>query len=422
MRSSVLWGCGALLAVFSTGSKAGEAISAEARSLHERTLVLDTHLDTPARFSSPHWDIAREHDYGDTGSQVDYPRMVAGGLDGGFWVVYTGQGARDEAGNRKARDAGLKRLFEIREMLAAHPDKFELATSAEDAQRIKDAGKRSVYISLENAYPLSADPSLLATYYSLGLRMMGITHTGNNDFGDSSNDKREWGGLSPAGRELVREANRLGILIDQSHASDEVLDQLLELSKAPIILSHSAADGVHENPRNVDDARLRKLAGKGGVIHVNSLGYYLIPFVRSPEYSAALGKLQAEYGDGDDLTPEQTKRMRARRAQINAEFGIVQASFEDYMKHVLHILKVVGPNHVGIGADWDGGGGVVGMEDISLLPKITQRLLDEGYTPQDIENIWSGNLLRILRQAQALADREYMQRIGLAPSPATPSG
>jgi membrane dipeptidase len=165
---------------------------------------------------------------------------------------------------------------QARALLAAHPDKFELALTAEDAPRIKKEGKRIVYISVENASPLASDPTLLSAYYKLGVRVLGLVHTSNNDFADSATDKPEWHGLSPKGRALVAEANRLGIVLDQSHASDEVFDQLLEVSKAPILLSHTSSSAVHANPRNIDDQRIRKLAAKGGVIQVNSLSNYLI--------------------------------------------------------------------------------------------------------------------------------------------------
>ena len=200
----------ATLLVFATCASAGNGpttISPRARAVQAQAINLDTHLDTPALFSNPGWKITDRHSYQADGSQVDYPRMVEGGLDGGFWVVFTGQGDRDAAGNLKARDAGLKRLAEIREMVAANPDKFELATTADDAARIKAAGKRSVYISMENAYPLEHDPSLLSFYFKQGLRMMSLAHIAHNDFADSAGMGKapdgEHGGLSEKGKALI---------------------------------------------------------------------------------------------------------------------------------------------------------------------------------------------------------------------------
>jgi membrane dipeptidase len=389
------------LALCALASAADDNGSPQARALQARIITLDSHLDTPAKFSVPGWSILDRHDP-KSRSQVDYPRLVAGELDGGFWAIYTPQGGRTALDNLQSRDQGLRRLVEIRELLAAHPDKFELALTAQDAPRIKKEGKRIVYISVENASPLASDPSLLTTYYKLGVRVLGLVHTSNNDFADSATDKPEWHGLSPKGRELVAEANRLGIVIDQSHASNDVFDQLLELSKTPIILSHTSSSAVHAHPRNIDDERIRKLAAKGGVIQVNSLSGYLVDGGETPEYTEALHALRDDYGK-QPASPTKDQDFEHRLDALNAQYNIRRATFDDYMTQVLHILKVAGPDHVGFGADWDGGGGVTGLEDVSQLPKITERLLKEGYTEQQITNIWGGNLLRVIGEAQALA-------------------
>ncbi|WP_037082250.1 dipeptidase [Pseudoxanthomonas sp. J35] len=378
-------------------------VSEQARALHERLLVLDTHLDTPANLPRPGWNVLDDHTAERDFSQVDLPRMRKGGLDGGFWAIYTGQGDRSPEANLAARDHGLVRLAAIREMVAANPQHFELALTADDAQRIAAAGKRVVYISMENATPLATDPGLLTAYYRLGLRMLGITHLRNNEFGDSANTPPEWNGLSPAGKALVAEANRLGIVLDASHASDLVFDDLLQLSRAPIVLSHSGADAIYEHPRNIDDERLRKLAAKGGVIQVNAYGGYLKDTSTTPERSKALEALEEKYGDQEHMDAATVARFLAERDAIDARFPPVRADFDDFLKHLLHIIEVAGPEHVGIGADWDGGGGVDGMEDITDLPRITQALLDAGYDEQQIAGIWGGNVLRVLREAERVA-------------------
>ncbi len=315
------------------------------------------------------------------------------------------RGERSPAGDRKARDHALGRLVQIREMLARHPQQFELALTPDDARRIAGAGRQVVFISMENAAPLAADPGLLAFFHAQGLRMLGITHIGNNAFGDSSNprpgENAEWNGLSPAGRALVAEANRLGILLDQSHSSDAVFDQLIELSAVPFVLSHSSADAIHEHPRNIDDARLRRLAAHGGVIQVNALGAYLIDTPPNPERQAALRELHQ--GQRARRRPGAAARAGRTAAGDRAALPAAQATFDDYMAHLLHILEVAGPDHVGIGADWDGGGGVDGLSDVSQIPRITARLLQAGYDERQIAGIWSGNVLRILGQAQAHA-------------------
>jgi membrane dipeptidase len=396
----------AILAAVSSQAAAVEPVSAEAARLHEQAIVLDTHLDTPSNLPRPGWSIMDDHRHEGEFAQVDLPRMKAGGLDGGFWVIYTAQGARDEAGRRAARDHGLSRLIAVREMLAAHPDHFELALTADDARRIARGGKRIVFLSMENASPLAADPSLLTHYHALGLRMLGITHTRNNEFGDSSTDPAgpEWGGLSDAGGALVREANRLGIVIDASHASDEVFDQLVELSDAPIVLSHTSADAVHDHARNIDDRRLRMLAAKGGVIHVNALGAYLVPTPTISAREAAKAALRERFGPYSALSAEQVQAWLAAQAEIDRQYPVPAATLDDYMRHVLHILDVVGPRHVGLGADWDGGGGVDGLDDVSALPLVTQGLMDAGYSDQDIRNVLGENLLRLLDAVQTRAE------------------
>ena len=401
------WCCVSLLLV-SLDAQARETVSPRAREVHENAIVLDTHLDTPSNLHRPGWSILDRHDQDGEFAQVDLPRMKEGGLDGGFWVVYTAQGGRDERGNREARDHGLLRLTAIREMIAAHPHDFELALTADDAVRIEKSGKRAVFISMENASSLAGDPSLLTAYYKLGLRMLGITNTSNNDFGDSSTDPAgpEWSGLSTKGRALVDEANRLGILLDASHASDQVFDQMLAFSKAPIVLSHTSADAIYEHPRNIDDTRIRALAAKGGVIHVNAYSGYLVPVPKIPQRDAEMETLEKRFGEYSKLSPAQIQQWRRDQADIDRKYPVPRANLDDYMRHLLHILKVAGPEHVGIGADWDGGGGVAGLEDVSALPRITERLLAAGYSELDVRNIWGGNLLRAMQSVQAAAEKE----------------
>ena len=380
-----------------------EPLAQRAAALHNSAIVLDTHLDTPMLFARPDWRIGDRHSFDADFSQVDYPRMVEGGLDGGFWVIYTPQGERTAAGNRAARDFGLKRLVEIREMVAANADRFEIALSADDAARIKKAGKRIVYISMENASPLASDPSLLGAYYDLGLRMLGLVHSSNDDFADSSTNPGgpEFNGLSDKGRALVAEANRLGLIIDLSHASNAVFDQVVELSKTPVVLSHTASAALNAHPRNIDDARLRKLAATGGVIQVNSVNQFLIKVPDNAERDAEVDRFFAMIEDGAALSAERRKQAMQLYREIEAKYPTPKATFEDYMKHMLHILEVAGPEHVGLGADWDGGGGVSGMIDVTSLPKITERLLREGYSEDQVRGVLGGNLLRVMRAVEA---------------------
>lgn len=397
--------CGLLLAVTHLNVLADEQVRASTLALHQRLLVLDSHLDTPLNLLRPGWDILDRHRYKDDGSQVDLPRMIDGGLDGGFWVIYTPPGPRTEAGRAYASNYGLSVLARIKDLISRAPDRFELALTAADARRIAAEGKRVVFISMENADPLGSDPQLLNTYYRQGLRMLGLVHFSTNEIADSATALPEWKGLSPKGRDLVEAANRLGILLDVSHASDAVFDQVLALSKAPVIASHTSAKAISPHPRNLDDERLRALAAKGGVVQVNSYGDYLIPLKPNPERQKALAPLYARYNNLAALSPSQVKALQAEIAAVKQRYPQPRPDLDVFMQHLLHILKVVGPEHVGIGADWDGGGGVEGLEDVSLLPRISERLLQAGYSEQDLANVWGENLLRVLQAAQDTALR-----------------
>jgi len=376
---------------------------ARAATLQKKLLTLDSHLDTPANFHREGFDIAQRHDHNAL-SQVDLPRMRDGALDGGFFAIYTDQGDRSAAAHQHDRDAGLLRLMEIREMLAAHPDTFALALTAADATRIKREGKRVVFISMENASPLVDDPSLLSFYHAAGLRLLSTVHFANNEFADSATDEKgaEWKGLSPAGKALVDEAVRLGIVIDQSHASDAVFDDLIQRMPVPFVLSHSSARAIYNHPRNLDDARLKQLARAGGVIQVNAYGGYLIDTGKNEARKQAEEAVIKQIGSGyDELSMAQGIELKKKLAELDQQLPLRKATLDDFFAHFDHILGVVGPEHVGIGLDWDGGGGLADLQDVSALPKITAWLLRKGYSEKQIADIWGGNLLRVMQQAQS---------------------
>jgi membrane dipeptidase len=388
---------------------AGPVVSGAVRALHEQLLTLDTHLDTPANFAIVGWNIAERHDPARDGSQIDLPRLAEGGLDGGFWAIYTPQGPRNPAADRAARDYAFARGIAIREVVAANAKQLELAQSADDAAQIVARHKRVVYLSIENSYPFEADLSLLETFYKIGVRLVGLAHFTNNELADSATDPKgpEWHGLSEKGRALVREANRLGIVLDASHSSDDVLDQLLTLSKTPILLSHSGVRGVFNHPRNIDDRRMRALAAAGGVIQINFLSDYLVQTPKIPEREAALTALRAT-ATAHVLTLTEREALIARKHEIERRWPVPRATFEDAVAHLLYAIRVAGIDHVGIGADFDGGGGVLGFEDARDYPKITARLLSEGFSREDIQKVWSGNVLRVLRAAEAEARVELL--------------
>lgn len=402
---SALLAAAPLFAAASAVHAGPPGVPAAALAVHRSLLTLDTHLDTPASLVIPGWSILARHDVHTDFTQVDVPRMNQGHLDGGFWAIYTPQGALDPAATRAARDFAFLRAAAIREMVAAHPGTFALADTAADAPRIAASGRKVVYLSIENAWPLGDDVTLLDTFHALGVRVSGFAHFRNNQFADSATDKEQWGGLSPAGKALLAEMNRIGVVPDLSHSSDKAFDQALALSKTPIILTHSGCRAVFDHPRNIDDARLRALAAKGGVIQINSI--YVKAHAPDPAREAAEAALFAKYPETRRLTPAQRAQYLADRRAFEAKFPEKgRATFEDVMANLLHAIKVAGIDHVGIGSDWDGGGGAAGFEDITALPKITAALLKAGYSRVDVAKVWSGNVLRVLAAAEAEAKAE----------------
>jgi membrane dipeptidase len=391
-----------------SGAFAGSKVPAW-RALHDRLICLDTHLDAPMHFARPGWDIMERHSYETDLSQVDYPRMVEGGLKGGFFSIYTPQGPLTPEGYRAARDAALIRAVQIREMVARNSAHFELAFTAADAARIAAKGKRIVYQSIENSWPLGMDVTLLQTFHKLGVRLAGPVHFTNNQLADSATDPKgkTWKGLSPLGRTFVGEANKLGIVLDASHSSDDVFDQMLALSHTPIMCSHSGCRAVHDHPRNLDDNRIRKLAASGGTIQINSLSAYLVTTPTIPALEQAQGAIFSRLRAIAAMTPTEAREAISDAARqlvaLRKKYPQPRATFDDFMKHVRHALDLVGPEHVGIGCDWDGGGGVVGMEDCASIPKITEALVKDGHKESDLRAIWGGNALRVLENAEGLA-------------------
>lgn len=361
--------------------------------LHGRLLTLDTHLDTPLHFTRAGWSFADRHTAADDLAQLDLPRMADGNLDGGFFVIYTGQGPLTAQGYAAARAFALRRSDEIDTTLARFPDRILPARSAADAARITAAGKLVAFKSIENSYPLGEDLNLLAEFHRRGVRMVGPVHSANNQFADSATDKPRWNGLSPLGERWVAEMNRLGMLIDASHASDAAFDRMLALSRTPMILSHSGSRTIFDHPRNLDDQRIRKLAASGGAICMTSI--YLSPMRLGPERAALFAKLE-EIGT---LSPAEQADLTARWRALDRTERLWAADFEAYMAALLHVIRVAGVDHVCFGADWDGGGGIAGLDDITALPKVTARLKAAGYSDVDLAKMWSGNVLRLLDRA-----------------------
>ena len=367
--------------------------------LHEDFLVLDAHLDTPLVLSRPGFDISSRNDPMHDYAQIDLPRMREGGLDGGFWVIYTPQGDLTPQGYEDALAHAWHRNGVIDKMLTDHGDDFMPATTADDAVAIVAQGKHVVYKSIENAYPLGMDITRLDGFYDAGVRMIGLVHMTNNQFADSSTDPNgpKWNGLSPLGQELIHRANALGMIVDMSHAHDVALAQAIDLSTTPVILSHSGAGHLYEHPRNVGDALLLDLAASGGVMHINSLSAYLKDLDTDPARGSALSALFKQLHENPLKSEADTKAFLEARRDIDKKYPPDFASFDDVMSHIYHAHELMGAAHIGIGLDWDGGGGVDGLQDITGLPKITLAMREAGLSDQDIGAMWSQNLLRVLR-------------------------
>ena len=361
---------------------------------HRRLLTLDAHLDTPVHFGREGWDFGQRHDPATELAQLDLPRMEDGSLDGGFFAIFTDQGPLTAEGYAAARKHALARSKLIDDTLARHADRIGLATTAAQARSLDAAGKRIAFKSIENSYPLGERIAALAEFQRQGVRLVGIVHSSNNQFADSSTATPAWGGLSPLGRAWVAEMNRLGMAIDASHASDATVDQLLALSRTPLLLSHSNSRTSYDHPRNIDDARIRKIAAGGGAVCASTI------------YVSALrmGPRRTELFDGIErigtMTPAQQAALGKEWLALDTVEPLWDTSFEQYMAALRHLITVAGIDHVCMGADFDGGGGFPGLAEVGALSRITARLKQEGMSETDLSKLWSGNMLRVLEAAE----------------------
>ncbi|NYF31649.1 MULTISPECIES: dipeptidase [Sphingopyxis] len=384
---AILLAATALTACSTGGDKPKEAPDAP---LHSRMLVLDTHLDTPLHFERAGWSFADRHALADDISQLDIPRMKDGNLDGGFFAIYTEQGPLTPKGYADALAFARKRSDLIDSTIAKYPEVIAPALTAPDALRLNKEGKLIAFKSMENSYPLGEDLSLLQEFYDKGLRLAGPVHSKDNQFADSATGAGRWKGLSPLGKQWVAEMNRLGIVIDASHSSDAAFDQLLALSKYPILLSHSSLRSAYDHPRNLDEGRLKALAAKGGAMCISTI------FMSEMNMSPARGELFGKYERIGTLSPAEQADLNRQWRELDKTEKLWAADFDAYMTMVLRAIEVGGVDHICFGADWDGGGGLPGIEDVSALPKVTERLKAAGYSDVDIEKMWSGNILRVL--------------------------
>jgi membrane dipeptidase len=385
----------------------------KALRIHQRVLTVDTHCDTPLKLLEKGWDIGAYHQPGlpDSGCQ-DLPRMKAGGLDASFFAVFVGQGTRSAEGNAQAKDHAIAILDAIDAMLAKYPDLCSLALTPQDAKTLKKKGQRAIFIGMENGYPLGHDIALLDYFYKRGVRYVTLCHTSDNDICDSSTDRKdpEDRGLSDWGRQVVRRMNELGIMVDVSHISDRSFFDVLQLSNAPVLASHSCARAIANNPRNLSDEMLLALKKNNGVIQLCILNDY----VKQAPPDAAREKAWDEFLKKEAaLGGWANIKDQAIRDQLEKEYHEFDVRFpkppvyvKDAVDHIDHIVRLIGIDHVGIGTDFDGGGGLADCSDVTQFKNITIELVRRGYSEKDIAKIWGGNTMRVLQQVSDMAKKK----------------
>ena len=411
---------------FAQTSPAEDALINRARAIHEKVINLDTHIDfEPANLTGERNYTQRLE------TQFNLPNMIDGGLDALFFSIYVGQ--TREAQNPDAfTSAGYERAYKLavekfdavqRFTREIAPDKIELALTAADVRRIHAKGKKVALIGVENGYPLGEEITRVKEFYDRGARYLSLTHNGHNQLADSHTGERDgwkWNGLSPLGKQVVAELNRLGIMIDVAHASKESMMQAAALSKAPIIASHSAARALCDVSRNMDDEQLLALKKSGGVIQVFAYsGFIKTTKPDTAERSAALATARKEFNLPNSTGPGQRARFQAalkalpaeqlaqyekKLIEIDKEYpGDPPVTLKDFVDHIDYAVKLIGIDHVGISSDFDGGGGVIGWNDASETFNVTLELVRRGYTEQQIEKLWGGNLLRVMDEVQRIA-------------------
>jgi len=391
-----------LLVIFiiSGCSTSEEKLVRQADRLHRQILTVDTHCDTPMSLMEDGFDLGVKHDRG----CVDFPRMKEGGLDAEFFAVYIGQGPRNDSAYKQVHAEALDILNAIHQNVEKNSAVAEIAVNTEDANKLKRNGKIAAFIGVENGYAIGKDLSLIKEYFNLGARYITLCHSFNNDICDSSTDPAgaEHNGLSAFGTDVVKEMNRLGMMIDVSHISDKSFYDVISTSKAPVIASHSSCRSLCSSPRNLSDDMLQSLKKNGGVIQICILSNYIKTPELNPEWETEVKKLREKYGDPGKLSDEQKAKFREERREIWNKYGKL-ATVPDVVDHIDHVVQVIGIDHVGIGTDFDGGGGVEGCKTVAEMKNITIELLRRGYSRTEIEKIWGGNVMRVLTEVQKIA-------------------
>jgi len=373
-------------------------ISAKARDLHFRSLVVDTHTDTTQRFLFGDFDLGARHADG----SVDIPRMRDGGLGAIFFAVWI----KGTITGREAVERALAQIEAIRRQVALHPNDLAAARTAGDIRRARTAGKIAVLTAVEGGHMMNGDLGVLREFASLGVSYMTLTHVQNTDWADASTAKPAHNGLSEFGKQAIAEMNRLGMIVDVSHVSDKTLCDVLVVSEAPVLASHSSCQALCKTPRNLSDEMMKALAAKGGVVQINfHMGFLSQEFRDAEKAQPELGKqieAEAEKRCGENDACQILESDKIVRGFV-AEGKLPRVEWTLIVDHIDHAVKVAGIDHVGIGSDFDGAEMPFGMEDASRLPRITEALLQRGYSETDIEKILGGNALRLMQDVEAAA-------------------
>jgi membrane dipeptidase len=380
---------------------ASDAVSEKARKLHFSSIVVDTHDDTTQRFLDGDFDLAPRNASG----SIDIPRMKEGGLGAIFFSVWIPSKITGPPAVKRALD----QIDAVREQVRKHPHDLALATTAAEIREARKQGKIAALLGVEGGHMIDSDLGVLRSYAALGVRYMTLTHSGNVEWADASTDKAVHNGLSDFGKEVVREMNRLGMMVDISHVSDKAFYDALEVSKAPLIASHSSCRAICEAARNMTDDMIRALAAKGGVMQINyHVGFLSQEFRNAekahPELEQAIAvEIQKRCGDkegcqlieGDKITREYVVQGKLPRVD-----------WTKIIEHIDHAVKIAGVDHVGLGSDFDGANMPFGMEDATKLPQITEALLRNGYSEGDVRKILGENTLRLMADVERVS-REW---------------
>jgi membrane dipeptidase len=375
-----------------------DSISERARKLHFSSIVVDTHDDTTQRFLDGKFDLGARSS---TGS-IDIPRMREGNLSAIFFSIWM----PSKVTGPEAVDRALVQIDAVREQVRRHSNDMVLATTAGEVREARKQGKIAALMGVEGGHMIHSNLGVLRSYAALGVRYMTLTHSGNDEWADSSTDKAVHNGLSDFGKDVVREMNRLGVMVDISHVSDKTFYDALEVSKAPLFASHSSCRAICDAPRNMTDQMMKDLAAKGGVVQINyHVGFLSQEFRNAekadPEINKAISaEVTKRCGDnegcqlieGDRLTREYVEQGKLPRV----EFGKI-------MEHIDHAVKIAGVDHVGLGSDFDGANMPYGMEDATKLPKITEALLQKGYSEGDVKKILGENTLRVMTEVERVS-------------------